>query len=106
MDLKCRKTVCKYNNKYACMAKEILVDSKTTCDTFEKDKDKTEEKLQDVSKTMFESAPDIHPYRHNKDCNIKCNAKCLFNNNGKCQANGISMLEGKNDGICGTFIEK
>ena len=37
MDLKCRKTICKHNNKYACMAKEILVDRCTNCDTYEKD---------------------------------------------------------------------
>ena len=106
MDLKCRKTICKHNNKYACMAKEILVDRCTNCDTYEKDPKKQGEHLQDVSKTMFEAAPDLHPYRHNNECKINCNAKCLFNKNGLCQANGITMLAGSKDGICGTFIEK
>lgn len=106
MDLKCRKTTCKHNNKYACMAKTILVGKKTDCETFEKDPCKDKDDLQDVSKTMFESAPDLHPYRHNKECDINCNAECLFNKNGKCKANGITVLCGKTDGICGTYIKK
>lgn len=106
MDLKCRKTICKHNDKYACMAKTILIGDKTECTTYEKDAQKKVDKLQDVSKTMFESAPELSKYRHNQDCNIKCTAQCLFNKEGKCHANGITVLEGKADGICGTFIEK
>lgn len=105
MDLKCRKTICKHNDKYACNAKTILIGDKTECTTYEKDSQKKVENLQDVSKTMFEAAPELSKYRHNRDCDIKCTAKCLFNKEGKCNANGITVLEGKADGICGTFIE-
>lgn len=106
MDLKCKKTICKYNDKYACLAKEIMVGKNVDCETYKKDPDKCEAKLQDVSKTMFEVAPDLSPYRHNKDCKINCRAHCLFNKDGICHANGITVIETEDDGLCATFIEK
>lgn len=106
MDLKCNKTCCCHNDKYCCCAKEILIGSRTDCKTFEKDSNKTPEKLQDVSKDMFESAPDIKSFKHTKDVKINCNASCIFNKDGKCNANGITVLEGSSDGICGTFVKE
>lgn len=106
MDLKCRKTICEFNDKYSCKAKEILIGEQTECTTYQKDEDKKVENLQDISKTMFEAVPELSPYRHNKKCKINCNADCLFNKDGLCHANGITVLEGETEGICGTFIEK
>ena len=63
-------------------------------------------KVEKLSKNMFEQAPEIAPFRAKENVDIKCNAECLFNKEGICKANGITVLDGKNDGICGTFIEK
>lgn len=104
MDIKCNKTVCKYNNCYCCSAGEINVARNAECKTYTKDDNKSH--LQDVSKTMFEASPEIAPFRHSKDIDISCSAHCLFNVNGVCNANGITVLEGKHIGRCGTFVEK
>ena len=103
MDLRCNKTNCRFNDRYSCTANEIHVSNKTYCRTYKKEHGKLVDK---ISKTMFEQAPDIAPFRAKNNVNIKCNAHCLFNKNGLCNANGITVLDGKNDGICGTFIDK
>lgn len=105
MDLKCNKTMCLYNKKYCCYAKEITILKETECGTYEKDQDKNPKDLQDVSKDMFEAAPDISSFRHIKDIKVNCKANCIFNNEGHCKANGITILENKKAGICGTFVE-
>ncbi len=105
MDLKCKKLNCKYNSGLACMSKGITIDNRCECSTFEKT-DKLEEKQrQDISRDMFEVAPDIHPFRHNREVSIECGADCLFNKNGLCKSNGISVMNGKNSGVCITNIE-
>lgn len=104
MDLRCNKTNCKHNKCYGCKAKEVHIAKNTDCKTYDRNPEKTADKLQDVSRDMFEFAPEIASYRHDDKMNIKCNAKCLFNKNGNCNANGITVIEGKKDGKCGTFI--
>ena len=106
MDLKCKKLNCKYNDKYSCMSKMIEVSKNLECITFEKASNLDEGQLQDISKTMFEVAPDIHPFRHIKDVDVSCKASCLFNRDGKCVSNGISVASiGSPKGICITNIE-
>ena len=105
MDLKCKKTNCKYNNCYACMSRKIKVARNCECATFVRDNNIKENQRQDASRDMFETAPEIHPYRHNRDLSIECGAECLFNKNGVCRANGISVMNGKNSGVCITNIE-
>ena len=102
MDLRCNKTNCKHNDRYSCTAKEIHISETTDCKTYKNEKGKP---LTKISNTMFEQAPEIAPFRAKANIEIKCKADCLFNKNGKCNANGISVLDGKKDGICGTFIE-
>lgn len=104
MDIKCNKTICHYNNCYCCEAKGIHVAKNAECRTFEKDE--TKKNLQDVSRDMFEAAPEIAPFRHSKNIDIACRAECLFNVNGVCNANGITVLEGKSIGRCGTFVKR
>lgn len=104
MDLRCNKTDCKYNNRYACTAKKVEIAKNTDCHTYQKDPQKTKVNLQDVSKDMFEIAPNVERYKHNDKLCVDCKAKCLFNKSGKCNANGITVLESDKDGICGTFI--
>ena len=40
MDIKCRKTECKYNDRFVCQAKKIDVDKTHVCRTFEKSEEK------------------------------------------------------------------
>ena len=107
MDLKCKKLDCKHNNTFSCECKAIKVNSNCECSTYEKNDNLDEKQKQDVSKTMFEVAPDIHPYRHKKDVDIKCTAKnCLFNCDCNCHANGISVNPCSEKPTCVTNIKK
>ena len=40
-----------------------------------------------------------------KNINVGCTAECLFNKDGLCKANGISVMNGKSSGVCITNIE-
>ncbi len=106
MDLKCRQLKCKFNNCYSCESESIKVTKNYQCSTFDEAKKIDEKQKQDVSKTMFEAAPELHPYRHNLDVNIKCNAHCLYNNKTDCVANGICINECEKDATCITFSPK
>lgn len=89
MDLRCRKTTCKYNQDLTCMANNVDITSKTICHTFEEDKTK---EAKDFSKLIFsDNPPKVCDYRHLGDMNLVCNAKCLFNRSGHCIANGITV---------------
>ena len=104
MDLKCKKLNCIYNKQYACTAKGILVKPNLDCKTFEPLVEVPPEQQEDVSKDIFTQKANIHPYRHHKNVNVTCKAKCLFNNNGQCVANGITVSNTKDDAICITNI--
>ncbi len=106
MDLKCRKLGCKYNKDFACVKKGIAVDSRTNCKSYTHDETRDTSTLQDASRDMFEVAPEVHPYRHNKRVDIDCHAKCLFNENGKCVANGITIQNKETGAACITVIDK
>lgn len=106
MDLKCRKLDCKHNKEYACMCKEIHITGSCDCKTYEKADKLDKNQKQDASKNMFEVAPEVHPYRHNKSVDIKCDANCLFNENCRCRANGICVNEEDSAPTCITFIEE
>ena len=106
MDLKCKKMDCVHNDRCACMSKKIKVNSSLECDTYKKSELLNEAQLQDISRDMFEFAPDIHPFRHSKDIDICCSANCLFNKDGICVSNGISVASvDSGKGVCITNIE-
>jgi len=105
MDLKCKKMNCKFNNGCACMSKKIHVARNCECATFQKEDKLDNKQHQDISRDMFEVAPEIHPFRHNKSMSIECSAECLFNKDGVCKSNGISVMNGKYSGVCITNIE-
>ena len=86
MNIVCRKTKCKYNNNQACQSKKIFIDRELNCEQFTPIEKGS---LQDISKNMMEVAPEIAPFRHNKDISIKCQANCVFNKDCNCTANGI-----------------
>ena len=86
MNIVCRKTKCKYNNNLACQSEKIFIDRELNCEQYEPIEKGS---LQDISKNMLETAPEIAPFRHNKDIHIKCQANCVFNKDCHCIANGI-----------------
>lgn len=106
MDLKCRKLNCKFNKRYACEAEGIKVTKDYRCSTYDRAEEINEKQQQDVSKTMFEAAPELHPYRHNLDVNIRCDAHCLFNQKTDCVANGICVNVCEDEATCITFTPK
>ena len=102
MDIKCRKTECKYNDKFVCQAKKIDVDKTHICRTFEK----SEEKAPDTTKLIFLKKVEYAPFRHCKNLDIDCHEKCLFNDEGKCKANGILINVQKEMPKCLTYLKK
>ena len=102
MDLKCRKLTCKHNNHYTCTAKNISIAPGLECNSFEPDPTK---KVKDVSRCMFEEAPKYAPHREKKSMRIACSAKCLFNEQGTCTANGLTINSVKELPLCITHIK-
>ena len=103
MDIRCRKTTCFYNDRFTCKAKEILVDGKVICSTFKEDNTKT---VPDTTAKLFERTPDFAPQRDSKALKIVCKADCLFNRNGKCVSNGITLNAIKEKPFCISFLKK
>ena len=104
MDLRCRKTTCKFNKDLTCMAKKVDITQKLVCKTYEADNGKEEK---DFSKLIFsDTPPKIADYRHMQDMCLRCAAKCLFNNSGHCLANGITVNAAmQKDPKCMTFLK-
>ena len=106
MDIRCRRTSCDYNKGHTCFSEGIDIDDFAICNTFEKEDDINYDSL-DLSKHMFEVAPEYENSRHIKNVNLKCEAKnCLFNTGGKCRANGITVIDDKGKSRCGSFIRE
>ena len=101
MDLRCRKTQCKFNNHYTCKARSICIGKGMECETYENNPDK---EVPDTSRCMFEEAPKYAPQREKKRMKVTCMSKCLFNKNGICIANGITVNSLKNCPYCITYI--
>ena len=106
MDLKCKKLNCVNNDRYSCMKDAIRVSHSAECDSFEEAEVLDDGQKQDASRDMFETAPDYHPYRHKRKVDVECDAECLFNQNNKCKANGISVCNCSTCALCTTFIKK
>ena len=104
MDVRCRKGLCKYNDRYTCKAKGIVVDQEVICSMYEKDENK--EEVQDITKGMFEEEPKFSPQRDSKAMSIKCRADCLFNHNGICVSNGITLNSIKERPYCVSYLKK
>lgn len=103
MDIRCRKTSCKYNNKYTCKAKEILIKKNVECEKYEDGHKPVEDKTQ----LMFsEKPPQYAPQRDSATIEIGCRAHCLFNCDGKCVANGITLNDINEKPLCVTFLRK
>lgn len=102
MDIRCRKTECEKNKKYTCQAKGICISQKCLCEAFEKG----DKKEKDTSRSMFEVAPEYAPQRDSKTLKIECKADCIFNEEGLCTANGITVNALMEKPYCITFLKK
>ena len=104
MDVVCRKYSCVYNEKAKCSRKNLGVDSNAVCDDLNVDENKV---VQDVSLDMFSHEPDVAPYHHCKNMNIKCASNdCLFNKQGECFSNGIFVGSALNSAPCNSFVPR
>lgn len=103
MDIRCRKTACKFNDRYTCKAKEILIKRNLECHQYEKDGSVPVDKTKYI---FSETPPEYAPQRDSATIAIDCKAKCLFNENGKCVANGITLNDYKEKPLCVTFLQK
>lgn len=102
MDIRCRKSSCRFNKGQTCKAHFVEINEKTACNSFVFGGEG-----KDFSARMFEVAPEFANSRHIREVNLCCNKSgCLFNNNSKCCANGITVLDDKNKPLCGTFIKE
>ncbi len=105
MDIKCRRTSCEFNRGHTCNAARVDISTMAMCHTFERDITKPTEEL-DLSRHMFESAPEYANSRHIKNVALKCKAQgCLFNKECKCRANGITVIDDHEHSRCATYIE-
>lgn len=105
MDIKCRRTSCEHNKGHTCFALGVDITNHAICKTFEEQKFCDYDEL-DFSKHMFEVAPEYENSRHIKNVCLNCEAKkCLFNKNGKCRANGITIIDDDEKSRCSSFIE-
>ena len=106
MDIRCRRTSCTHNKGHTCFALGVDISDHAVCKTFERRENVDIDDL-DFSKSMFETAPEYENSRHIKNVSIKCNAtRCLFNNCGKCRANGITVVDDDEKSRCGSFINE
>ena len=104
MDVVCRKYSCVYNDRAKCTRKHLMVDNKADCEDIDVDKSAV---VEDVSKDMFCHEPDIAPYHHCKNMDIKCKSeKCIFNRDGECYSNGIFVGSTIKNAPCNSFVPK
>jgi len=104
MDLRCRKTSCKFNKDLTCQAKSISISSNLVCRQYVRREGK---ELKDFSKQIFTENPfKVADYRRINDMNLTCKAICLFNKEGRCLANGITVNDSSSkEAKCITFLK-
>lgn len=93
-DIKCKRQGCVYNKNCNCTSKDIEVNKKTECKTYEPSKNT------DIHEVEKISQPAIR-----KDIAVACKADCLFNKESQCIANGITVQTCENTSCpnCCTF---
>lgn len=94
VDLKCKCGKCEYNENCNCHARHIAIDGTTKCGTFIPSKNDNKTEFSDEI-----AQPLVRP-----SVEVLCSARCLFNKQGKCLANGISVnVEGRTP-ECETYL--
>lgn len=97
-DLKCGLRACKFNKGYSCAAKQIEVTTAADCATYCPDESKR--------RMQFEAANEFVPANYSVDTKVGCDADCIFNKQGKCVSNGITVMSHEPyDASCLTFIK-
>jgi len=96
-DIKCKRSGCKFNKNLNCSVKNLSVKSDTSCESYQSSQTSNKDEFEKVSQP---------PIR--KDIKVKCDAKCLFNNEHTCSANGITIQTCDNLSCpnCCTFTAK
>lgn len=99
-DLKCKRVDCNYNKNCNCTVKHLDINNDTSCDSYHKSDEKANLKIEDIEKI---DQPAVR-----KNIEVDCYAKCLFNNNSICEANGITVqtCENKYCPNCCTFMPR
>jgi len=93
-DLKCKRQGCRFNENCNCTAHDIMVGRETECQTYE-DSGINKKEKDEIKQTAAR-----------KNIEVKCRANCLFNENHKCKANGISVMTNDGSPECSTFMQK
>ena len=96
-DIKCKRQGCLFNKNCNCTAKDIEVDNKTECKTYQAGQESEVGAVEKIGQP---------PIR--KDISVSCKANCLFNDNKKCLANGITVqtCDNKSCPNCCTYEPK
>ena len=93
-DLKCKRQNCKFNKDCNCSAAKVDVAKSTACLTYE-----------DTGLKKHQTDQIKQPPKR-KNTSVKCEAKCIFNDNSTCKANGISVMTNDFNPECCTFMPK
>ena len=93
IDLKCKCTTCRFNNRSNCTANDILVASDTICSSYMETRSGDAEFSDEIVQPLVRKSTDVH-----------CTAKCSFARNGVCVANGITVGNLSNNATCETFM--
>lgn len=98
-DIKCGLKTCTHNKGYCCCAKQINVSKGADCLTYSRDPEK--------NLSMFEAGSDFVKADYSVNTKVGCEADCVFNKSGKCEASGITvMCENNSNAGCLTFLKK
>ncbi|MEG1751465.1 MAG: hypothetical protein RR140_00345 [Clostridia bacterium] len=101
MNICCRKTQCAFNKDFVCQKKGICINNTLNCLSFKKDGSKAP----DTTLNILEKPPKYSASRHIQKMNLECKAHCLFNEKGKCNANGITINSINEKPFCITFLK-
>ena len=79
-DIKCKRKACVFNKNCNCTSKNITVNNKTECKTYEPSNNPNLNEVEQINQPAIR-----------KDIKVNCTAKCLFNKDEYCLANGITV---------------
>lgn len=103
MEIRCKKDDCKHNTGCSCRAGEIRIDRGEHCASYVRNQLK--DNLIRENGNIFAVADDMAK-QHLRTVPLACCAKeCIYNKERRCHANGITVVDGKNDTCadCATF---
>ena len=108
MEIRCKKGNWRHNTGCSCSAHTVEITRGEHCSSYTKDELK--ENLMIENGNIFQVAEEFVP-KNLKNVPLECQAKsCLYNDQGKCHANGITVIDGESDGCedadCATYCEK